>query len=119
MANEHEGDGDDEDVSGEARGVDPGRLVLEEEETVVRKMLDPRLPSEEEVERHNLTHLPHRNWCPICVKAKGKDMDHRSAVDRERTVSEYCFDYCFPGDELGFKLTVFVGKETGFRVRLG
>ena len=43
--------------------------------------------------------------------ANGKDMDHRSAVDRERTVSEYCFDYCFPGDELGFKLTVLVGKE--------
>ena len=69
----------------------------------VRKILDPRLPTQEEVDHHNLTHLPYRNWCPECVKAKGKDMDHRSAVDKERGISAYCFDYCFPGDELGFK----------------
>ena len=38
-------------------------------------------------------------------------MDHRSAVDRERGLSEYCFDYCFPGDELGYKWSVLVGRE--------
>ena len=38
-------------------------------------------------------------------------MDHRKAVGDERGVSEYAFDYCFPGDELGFKLTVLVGRE--------
>ena len=26
-------------------------------------------------------------------------------------MSEYCFDYCFPGDEFGYKLTVLVGTE--------
>ena len=29
----------------------------------------------------------------------------------ERKVPEYHFDYCFPGDELGFKCTILVGKE--------
>ena len=43
----------------------------------VRAMVDPRLPTEEEVANHELTHLPYRNWCPACVKAKGKDLDHR------------------------------------------
>ena len=38
-------------------------------------------------------------------------MDHRKAVEEERGVSEYAFDYCFPGDELGFKLTVLAGRE--------
>ena len=38
-------------------------------------------------------------------------MDHRSAVDRERGLSEYCFDYCFPGNELGYKWSVLVGRE--------
>ena len=50
----------------------------------IRKLIDPRLPSQREVDEHNLTHLPYRNWCPICVRAKGKDLDHRVAVDRER-----------------------------------
>ena len=27
----------------------------------------------------------------------------------ERDVSEYCFDYCFPGDEFG--LTILCGRE--------
>ena len=48
---------------------------------------------------------------PACVKAKGKDLDHRGAVDKEMKLSEYCFDYCFPGDEFGYKLTVLVGTE--------
>ena len=67
----------------------------------MKRLIDPRLPTEEEVEHHKLTHLPYRNWCPECVKAKGKDLDHRGAVDKERRLSEYCFDYCFPGDEFG------------------
>ena len=36
-----------------------------------RKLLDPQLPTEKEVEEHNLTHLPDRNWCPHCVAGKG------------------------------------------------
>ncbi len=47
----------------------------------------------------------------MCIKAKGKDLDHRSAVDKERGISVYCFDYCFPGDECGFKVTILAGSE--------
>ena len=36
----------------------------------------PVLPSEAEVERHELTHLPFRSWCRHCVHAKGKDSPH-------------------------------------------
>ena len=43
----------------------------------MRAMVDPRLPTEEEVANHELTHLPYRNWCPACVKAKVKDLNHR------------------------------------------
>ncbi len=31
----------------------------------------------EEVTRHNLTHLPHASWCPICVPARARDDAHR------------------------------------------
>ena len=77
----------------------------------LRGLGDPRKPSEKEVVEHELTHLPYRNWCAVCVRAKGKDLDHRKEVREEREISEYCFDFCFPGDELGYKLTILSGKE--------
>ena len=43
------------------------------------KAADPKLPTPEEVDTHNLTHLPCRSWCPHCVRGKGKTMDHRRA----------------------------------------
>ena len=72
----------------------------------MEKIGDPRMPSHAEGVEHELTHIPCRNWCPISVRCKGKDLDHRKAVGEERGISEYAFDYCFPGDELGFKLVI-------------
>ncbi len=37
-------------------------------------------------------------------------MDHVQSSDTERLVSEFCLDYCFPGDEFGHKLTVLSGS---------
>ena len=54
----------------------PGRKEKEEGRKL-RSIGDPRLPSPREVEEHNLTHLPYRNWCPQCVRGRGQDLDHR------------------------------------------
>ena len=35
------------------------------------------------------------------------------AIAKDRKFPEYRWDYCFPGDEVGFKFTVLVGKEKG------
>ena len=43
------------------------------------RMNDPKLPSKAEVEAHNLTHLPYRNWCKHCVRGRGKDLPHERA----------------------------------------
>jgi len=63
------------DVSGESDcepgGGDPMRLREEDSQVVPKRMLDPRWPNQDEVDRHNLTHSPYRIWCPICVKAEG------------------------------------------------
>ena len=32
-------------------------------------------------------------------------------MDEERGLNEGSFDYCFPGHEFGFKLTILVGRE--------
>ena len=54
------------------------RIQLEKEDDVVRKVNDPKLPSASDVEKHNVMgHLPFRDWCPVCVRAKGKEMGHQ------------------------------------------
>ena len=45
------------------------------------------------------------------MRGEGRDLDHRKAVEEERGLSEYSCDYCFPGDEFGFKHTILVGRE--------
>ncbi len=36
----------------------------------------PMKPSAEDIAAHNLTHLPYRNWCPVCVAAKAREDAH-------------------------------------------
>ncbi len=93
------------------KAVDAERKGKDEDKREIRMLIDPRRPTKEEVDEHELTHLHYRNWCPICIMAKGKELDHRKSIDEPRGLSEYSFDYCFPGDEFGFKLTVLVGRE--------
>ena len=43
----------------------------------VRKLHDPQLPSEKEVQEHYLSgHMPYRSWCHHCVRGRGREMDH-------------------------------------------
>ena len=53
-------------------GFEAGRVDAQEEGKFVKRLVDPRLPTEDEVAHHELTHVPYRNWCPVCVKAKGR-----------------------------------------------
>ena len=41
-------------------------------------------------------------------------MGHMREDNKERMLRGYRWDYCFPGDELGFKWTVLVGRERGW-----
>ena len=107
---------DDEDEEAEVirveEGEEMGRVSAEEDGRMVKRLGDPRRPTEKEVEEHELrNHGQYRNWCKICVMARGKDLDHRWEVGKERRVAEYGWDYCFPGDEFGCKLTVLAGRE--------
>ena len=60
------------------------------------RIADPRLPSADEIEQHNMTHLPYRSWCPHCIRGKGKTMEHRRAA-RDKSMREIHVDYCFMG----------------------
>ena len=99
-------------VGHEEEGIIDERIGLEEDGDILRKLNDPSLPSPEEIKTHCLQgHIPYRSWCHICVRAQGRDRTHVGDKGGERNLPEYSWDYCFPGDEFGNKLTILVGKE--------
>ena len=58
-------------------------------------MQDPRVPTQAEVDEHNMTHLPCRSWCTHCVRGRGEAHPHRKYADEERDVPELHMDYRF------------------------
>ena len=68
----------------------------------------PVLPSEAEVEQHELTHLPFRSWCRHCVRAKGKESPHHDASPGG--VSKFATDYMFMGED-GTPITILAGYD--------
>ena len=57
-----------------------------EEADKPKPICKPLRPIIKEVEEHNLTHLPFRNWCIFCVRGKAKDDPHtrRRKQDEEQ-----------------------------------
>ena len=61
----------------EAPGNQDGDIIADsegEEECGTRapkKIHNPTLPTQAEVDEHMLTHVPFRSWCPHCVKGRG------------------------------------------------
>ena len=100
---------------GPLEGPDEGEALSESRK--VTRMLDPKLPTKAEIAEHQLTHLPYRNWCPHCVKGRGKERDHRKHEVDEPGLPEYHVDYCFPGNAEGEKLTVLAIVERHTKMR--
>ena len=71
-------------------------IELECEEEEARELCVPRdlgAPTESEVERQNVTHMPFRSWCAACVEEKARDEHHQKVegqVDKE--VPDIVFD---------------------------
>ena len=82
------------------------------------KMMDPKLPTQTEVDEHNLTHLPFRSWCPQCVKGRGRAADH-VAQAREDGMMEIHSDYCFlTTADSQEKYTLLVAREKSTRMTM-
>ena len=81
-------------------GTDGDRRRRERRESGVRapkRVQDPRVSTQAEVDEHNLTHLPYRSWCTHCVRGRGKAHPHRESGDEERHVPELHVDCCIMG----------------------
>ncbi len=68
---------------------------------------EPLQLSREEVDEHDLTHLPFRSWCRHCVRGKGRAADHTGSV-REDGLPELHLDYCFMKSEVAEMKTILV-----------
>ena len=60
-----------------------------------KRVQDPRVPTQADVDEHKLTQLPHRTWCTHCVRGRGEAHPHRKSADEKRDVPELHMDYCF------------------------
>ena len=81
-------DGETHQVEDEFEQVSRGRY----QKPPVRVARNPGDPTDKEVEEHNVTHLPHRSWCPVCVKARGKEEAHKK-VREQGDVPTVSMDY--------------------------
>ena len=75
-----------------------------------RALPEPKKPTREEVARHNINHLPYRNWCPHCVSCRRSNAAHPSKSSAERTLPLFVSDYCFVRKADESLVTILVGK---------
>ena len=80
-----------------ASGERPGEELVEaEEETAPRDSLpSPELPSQSEIDDHNVDHCPYRAWCRHCVEGRAREMAHKLQDQGTRKISTVSFDYLF------------------------
>ena len=51
-----------------------------------RGLRQPQQPTPQQIAGHNLTHLPYRNWCPICVQGKGRQDNYKKQQSRQPVI---------------------------------
>ena len=100
-----------------ARPSDDGPvLCVPSDERVPHSITSPIKPSAEAVEKHNITHLPERPWCPVCTAAKAKEDAHRRGAneldsDDKGAVPTIALDYNEPDAQDNLKVRTICGKD--------
>ena len=80
----------------ETEGIDgaAGDELIAEDIEPVKALPAPTLPSQDEIYRHWIDHLPFRSWCGTRINGRGRERPHTRAPGRRR-IPTLCFDYCF------------------------
>ena len=97
---EQEQTGEDNDLFGEAKeGEAEGEVEVIDDAEAEAEMgpkwvsPDPGLPTQSEVDDHNVDHLPYRCWCEDCVRGRGIGEQHRAGECS--AIPVIAFDYLF------------------------
>ena len=64
-----------------------------EEMSPITQIRNVKLPSAAEVEEHNLTHLPFRDWCAFYIQGKAVSHAHKKRRGEEPEVLVISMDY--------------------------
>ena len=89
------------EVFGDVQDGDQEReMELLHTEKRARPLPQLRLPSRQEVQEHELTHIPYRSWCVHCVRGAGRSDAHRrrprqDEEEREQHMTTWSIDYAF------------------------
>ena len=107
---------EDEDVDGGYMLNEEAEEVICEpcEERVSTSIFAPLKPSPKEVADHYRTHVPFRNWCPVCIKAKAKEAPHRRGKSKtKKGLPRFGLDYAALGEAQDERdcITVLVQKD--------
>ena len=87
--------------AGDRRGIaesdQAGQLDISGETKTARILRTPEPPTDAARMAHNATHVPFRDWCPICVASRGRSSPHRRVVVNKTadTLPKFRTDYMF------------------------
>ena len=48
-----------------------------------KAMMQPVQPTPHEIQQHNLTRMPYRSWCPVCIQSGGRQTSHQQQTSRQ------------------------------------
>ena len=71
-------------------------------------MKAPASPTAIERDLHNMTHLPFRSWCLVCLKAKSKSDQHKHLKLKQPLIQ---VDFAFWTDSTGFSLPILTAID--------
>ena len=80
---------------GGGRRDEPHEDSAEEDCGPKRVAPDPGMPTQSEIDDHNVDHLPFRSWCIPCVEGRATGEQHRRNDGVASHVSKFAFDYMF------------------------
>ena len=83
----------------EVMGESEGKGAEQEEARELRAPPIPMTPSREEVRQHRLKHHPYREWCPHCVRGKGREDRHTGSTQKDvyMGIPKLASDYFYIG----------------------
>ena len=88
-----------------------------EEQVKAKVASQPQMPTKAERDLHDSTHGEYRNWCPHCVRGRGRADAHPHDARKKNpsSVPEIVMDYCFPSqrDEPRAKILGIRDRSTG------
>ena len=68
--------------------------AAEEDTDPIRVLPTPYTPTQQEVDEHNIDHIPPRSWCPHCANGFAREDPH-SCKPAGRSIPVVSMDYLF------------------------